>query len=125
MASEFETPESGEEPTASDTPTPTPEPVDPVAVTREVAGTDWQLADEPEPSADEGEGIAWMADSDTHLEESSSMSPPLWRCPVRCPYVTTPATGMSRAKSPPSSVAGLVRRSSRRRRSARWSEASW
>lgn len=41
----------------------------PAEIAREVNSADWHVHDEPEPVADEGESIAWMADADTHLDD--------------------------------------------------------
>jgi putative serine protease PepD len=38
---------------------------------------DYRIPDEPEPVADEGESIAWMADADTHLADVERIEPPL------------------------------------------------
>lgn len=37
---------------------------------------DYRIPDEPEPDANEGESIAWMADADTHLSDVEPVIPP-------------------------------------------------
>ncbi len=70
----------------TDTNTPDPagqqpagqQPADPdraLEIAREVAATDWQVSDEPEPLGAEGEDIAWMADPDAHLSDVEPHEP--------------------------------------------------
>jgi putative serine protease PepD len=66
-----------------------PERRDPVEVSREAEATDWHIHSEPEPFASEGESIAWMADSETHLPdiEAHQIAPPIATGPLPvCEY---------------------------------------
>ena len=44
-------------------------------IAAEAASTDWHVHGEPEPSASEGEAVAWMADPDSHLDDIEAHTP--------------------------------------------------
>lgn len=56
-------------------------------------GEDYRIPDEPEPDANEGESIAWMADSETHLADVEPVMPPA--PPIEGPLPVCDYTGES------------------------------